>query len=194
MRGLYQIPGLILTALCHVIVIYHISEHKYTRKKFIFYACLYAVCFVSLMGYGFTAGGIITLISYIGIVLCTFLFSCIVSWECFFKKCFLVITYFCLFSVLDNILRIMVELLLQQISESAGYYTVIVLRSVVLLLILVLYKKYVVVILRSLADISRSRWWNLALIALLFYLLQAALSVLNVLTVMPKVHLLFDTC
>lgn len=190
MSGLYQIPGLFLTALCHIIVIYHMSEHKYSKKIFILFGCLYVAYFVSLMGYGYAAGGIIAFFSYIGIVLCTFLFPCLVSWDCFFKKCFLFINYFCLFSVLDNILKLMVKLLLSQLSAPAGYYVVIVLRSVILLLVLALYKKYVVVILRSLTDINRRRWWNLALIALLFYLLQAALSVLNVLTVMPKVNLL----
>lgn len=28
----YQIPGLFLTVLCHVIVIYHMLEHRYTKK------------------------------------------------------------------------------------------------------------------------------------------------------------------
>ncbi len=190
MSGLYQIPGLLLTALCHVIVVYHMSDHKYSKRKFILYGFLYAVWFVSLMSYGYKAGGISALFSYIWIVAGLFLFSCTVSRDCFSQKSFLFITYFCLFSVLDNILKLMVKLLLPQISAPAGYYMVIVLRSVNLLLVLVLYKKYVVEILRSLVDISSRRWWNLALIALLFYLLQAALSVLNVLSVIPKMHLL----
>jgi len=45
-------------------------------------------------------------------------------------------------------------------------------------------------ILRSLADIDRRRWWNLALIALLFYLLQVSLSALNVFNRIPDTHLL----
>ncbi len=190
MNGLYQIPGLLLTALCHVIVVYHMSEHKYSKMKFMLYGCLYVVCFVSLMGYGYAAGGITALYAYIGIVVFLFLFSCIVSWDCFPKKCFLFITYFCLFSVLDNILKLMVKLFLPQISAPAGYYAAIVPRSISLLLVLVLYQKYVVPILRSLADINHRRWWNLALIALLFYLLQASLGVVNGSNSMPKVHLL----
>ncbi len=190
MSGAYRIPGLFLTALCHVIVICHMSEHKYPKKKFMLYSCIYTICFAAMMGYGYMAGGITTLFSYMGIVICTFLFSCVVSRDCFSKKCFLFITYFCLFSVMDNILKLMIKLLLPQFSAPAEYYAAIVLRSVVLLLVLALYKKYVVEILRSLVDISSGRWWNLALIALLFYLLQAALSILNALNAMPKAHLL----
>ncbi len=191
MSGLYQIPGLILTALCHVIIIYHMSEHRYSKKKFMLYGCICAAFFVSLMGYGYAVGGITLLFSYIGIVSGMFLFSCIVSRDCFSKKCFLFITYFCLFSVMDNILKITVKLLLTRVSAPAGYYTVIVLRSVALLMVLALYKKYAVAVLCSLADISRRRWWNLALIALLFYLLQTTLGILNALTIIPpKVILL----
>ena len=62
MSGLYQLPGLLLTALCHVIVIYHMAEHRYSRKK-----------------------------------------SCIVSKDGFPQKCFLFISYFCLFTILDNV-------------------------------------------------------------------------------------------
>jgi len=188
MNGPYQIPGLLLTALCHVIIVYHMSEHKYSKMKFMLYGGLYAVCFVGLMGYGYAAGGIAALFTYIGIVVFLFLFSCIVSGDCFPKKCFLFITYFCLFSVLDNILKLMVELFLPQISAQAGYYAAIVPRSIFLLLVLALYKKYGVPVLRSFADINRRRWWNLALIALLFYLLQASLSVLNASNSMPKVY------
>ncbi len=190
MRGLYQIPGLFLTALCHVIIIYHMSEHKYSKKKFILYGCICVVCFVSLMDYGYVAGGITAFFSYVGIVICMFLFSCIVSRDCFSKKCFLFITYFCLFSVMDNVVKLMMELLQIQVYAPPGYYVVIVLRSAALLAILALYKKYAVEVLSSLVDISRRRWWNLALIALMFYLLQAALSVWNVLTVIPPKFLL----
>jgi len=166
------------------------SEHKYTKMKFMLYGCLYLVCFVSLMGYGYAVGEIRLLFAYIGIVVLLFLFSCIVSSGCFPKKCFLFITYFCLFSVLDNILKLMVKLFLPQISAPAGYYAAIVPRSIFLLLVLALYKRYGVPILRSLADINRGRWWNLALIALLFYLLQTSLSILNASNGIPNVQLL----
>lgn len=190
MGGLYQIPGLFITALCHVIVVYHMAEHKYSKRKFMVYGCLYVVLFVSLTSYGYMAGGLTAFFSYVGIVAGLFLFSCVVSRDCFSQKCFLFITYFCLFSALDNILKLMVKLLLPGISAPAGYYVAIVLRSVILLSVLALYKKYVVTVLHSLMDISRRRWWNLALIALLFYLLQASLSVLNVLSTVPKLQLL----
>ncbi len=190
MDGLYQIPGLLLTALCHVIVVYHMSEHKYPKIKFMLYGGLYVVWFVSLMAYGYAAGGINALFAYVGIVVFLFLFSCMVSLDCFPKKCFLFITYFCLFSVLDNILKLMVKLFLPQISAPAGYYAAILTRSISLLLVLALYKKYGAPILRSLADISHRRWWNIALIALLFYLLQAFMGVLNVSSSMSKMHLL----
>jgi len=190
MKDLYQIPGLLLTALCHVIVIYYMSEHKYPKMRFMFYGCLYAVCFVSLMSYGYASGGITVFFTYMGIVVFLSLFSCVVSEDCFPKKCFLFVTYFCLFSVLDNTLRLMVELFLPQLSAPAGYYAAIVPRSMIILLVVALYKRYVVPILRSLAGINRRRWWNLAQIALLFYLLQASLSVLNALNDIPKVHLL----
>ena len=106
MSGLYQLPGLFLTVLCHVIVIYHMAEHRYSGKKFVLYNCIFAVVFVSLMGNGYAAGGWGVFFSYMGIVVELFLYSFIVSKDCFSKKCFLFITYFCLFSVLDNILKI----------------------------------------------------------------------------------------
>ena len=189
MSGLYQIPGLFLTVLCHVIVIYYMAEPRYSRKRFALYSCIYAVIFVCLMGYGYAAGGWGVFFSYIGIAVELFLYSCIVSKDGFSKKSFLFITYFCLFSVLDNILKLMVKLFLPQISEMAGYYVAIVLRSVVLLLVLALYKKYAVAVFRSLIE-SGKRWWNLALIALLFYLLQAAVSVLNAGNFIPASYLL----
>ena len=189
MSGLYQFPGLLITALCHVIVIYHMAEHRYSKKKFVLYSCIYAVIFVSLMGYGYAAGGWGVFFSYMGIAVELFLYSCIVSKDGFPKKCFLFITYFCLFTILDNMLKLMVRLFLPQISEAAGYYVAIMLRSMVLLLAAVLYKKYAAVILRSLTD-SGKRWWNLALIALLFYLLQATVTVLNAGNFIPNWHLL----
>ena len=129
MSGLYQIPGLILTALCHVIVICHLSELKYSKKRFTLYGCIYAASFVSMGIYGYAAGGAIVIFAYIGIVICTFLFSCMVSQGCFAKKCFLFITYFCLFSVLDNVLKMMIKLFCPRISAPAGYYAAIALRS-----------------------------------------------------------------
>ncbi len=190
MSGLYQLPGLFLTALCHVIIIYYMSEHKYSKKKFMFYGCIYGTYFIALMAYGYTAGGMYGLFSYVGIAAGLFLFSCVVSRDCFSKKCFMFISYFCLFSVLDNIFKIMVNLLLPRLSAPAGYYMAIVLRSLACLLILALYKKYAAPILRSVTDINRGRWWNLALIALLFYLLQVVVSVLNISGTIPKMHLL----
>ncbi len=189
MNGLYQIPGLFLTALCHVIVVYYISEHRYSKKKFMLYSLIYAAGFISLMGYGYAAGGVEGLLSYIGIVVEMFLYSCLVSRDGFPKKSFLIITYFCLFSVLDNMMKLMVRLFLPQTSVIAGYYVAIVLRSIIVLLVLVLYKRYAVEVFHSLTDSGRS-WWNLVLIALLFYLLQAALSVLSVVNVMSDVYLL----
>ena len=112
MNILYRLPGLFLVAVCHVFVIYFMSEHKYSIKKFMFCGGMFAACFVGLSSFGYEAAGTIGLFSYIGIVACTFLLSCIVSQDCFSKKCFLFITYFCLFSVLDNSLKIIVELLL----------------------------------------------------------------------------------
>ena len=189
MSGLYQLPGLFLTALCHVIIIYHMAEHRYSEKKFVLYSCIYAVVTISLMGYGYAAGGWVAFFSYMGIVVVLFLYSCIASNDGFSKKCFLFITYFCLFTILDNMLKLTVRLFLSQISEAAGYYVAIVLRSVVLLLVSVLYKKYAAVSLRFLTD-SGKRWWNLALIALVFYLLQAAVSVLNAGNFIPDGYLL----
>ena len=86
-------------------------------------------------------------------------------------------------------MKLMVKLFLSQISEVTGYYVTIVLRSIVLLLAAALYKKYAVAIFRSLMD-SGKRWWNLALIAMLFYLLQAAVTVLNAGNFIPDVYLL----
>ena len=71
----------------------------------------------------------------------------------------------------------------------AGYYVAIVLRSMILLLVLALYKKYAVTVFRSLTD-SGKRWWNLALIALLFYLLQVAVSFLAAGNFISDAHLL----
>ncbi len=190
MNGLYQIPGLFLTALCHVIVVYYMAEHKYSKRRFMLYGCLYIAVFVSMGSYGYAIGGMAAILSYTGIVIFLFLFSCAVSRDCFFKKSFLFMTYFCLFTTLDNVLKLAVQLLFPRFSAPAGYYVVIILRSVVLLLILTLYKRYAVAILHSLSDYSGRSWWKLALSTLLFYLLQAVLTVLNELSAMPKAYLL----
>lgn len=190
MSAPYQIPGLLITALCHVIVICYLSERKYSKKKFMLYGCIYTAGFVSIGGYGYAELGAALLFAYIVIVISTFLFSCIVSRSCFAKKCFLFITYFCLFSALDNVLKIMIKLICPKISAPVGFYVAVALRSVVLLAVLALYKKFAEAILLSLADKSGKRWWNLALAAMLFYLLQASMSVLNVKNVMSDVQFL----
>lgn len=191
MSGLYQIPGLFLTALCHAIVIYYMAEHKYSGRRFFGYGCIYVACFVGLSGYGYFAAGKTALLLYIGIVVCTFLFSCIVSRDSFSRKCFLFITYFCLFSTLDNILKLMIRLALPQLSDPAAYYAAILLRAAILLVTLALCQKYVLPVFRSLGDVDSGRWWNLALIALLFYLAQTAISVLNAMTSAPMLLFLF---
>jgi hypothetical protein len=40
MSAPYQIPGLLITALCHVIVICYLSERKYSKKKFMLYGAV----------------------------------------------------------------------------------------------------------------------------------------------------------
>lgn len=190
MNGLYQIPGIFLVVLCHALVIYNISEHKYSKTKFIFYGCIYGACFVALGSYGYAVSGVVGIFSYMGVVILTFLFSCIISRDCFSKKCFLFITYFCLFSAVDNILKLIIGLILPNLSAPAAYYAAVVLRSAALLLILALYEKYAAVTFHSLTEINGGRWWNLALTALLFYLAQAALSVANAKAVMPPALLI----
>lgn len=190
MSGVYQIPGLFLTALCHVVVIYHMLEHRYGKGKFAFLSCLYTAGFVCMGGYAYVVRGKNALLTYAVIAVCLFLFFCVVSKDVFSKKCFLFLTYFGLFSIIDNSLRLMVDLVLPHLSAPAGYYLANVLRTAALLLILVLYKRYAAPMIRSLTDDKTGRWWNLALIALLFYLLQAVISVLNARDSMPKTYLL----
>lgn len=189
MSGIYQLPGLILTVLCHTIVGYYLNEQRYSKKIFVLCSCLHAVIFASLMGYGFAAGGWNAFFSYIGIVVLLFLYFCIVSKDGFPKKSFLFLTYYCLFSVSDNMMKLVVRLFLPQISEMTGYYVAIVLRNIVLLLVLVLYKKYVAATLSFLMD-SGKKWWNLALVALLFYASQVVVTVLNAANAMSDVYLL----
>lgn len=189
MSGIYQLPGLILTVLCHTIVGYYLNEQRYSKKIFVLCSCLHAVIFASLMGYGFAAGGWNAFFSYIGIVVLLFLYFCIVSKDGFPKKSFLFLTYYCLFSVSDNMMKLVVRLFLPQISEMIGYYVAIVLRNIVLLLVLALYKKYVAATLSFLMD-SGKKWWNLALVALLFYASQVVVTVLNAANAMSDVYLL----
>ena len=190
MSGLYQVPGLFLTALCHVVVIYHMLEHRYSKGKFVYISCLYTFSFVCMGGYIYTVRGKGALFMYLVIAVCLFLFFCIVSKECFSKKCFLFLTYFGLFSIIDNSLKLIVEMFLPQLSGPASYYLSNVLRTAALLLILALYKRYASPVIQSLADINKGRWWNLALIALLFYLQQAVVSFVNAGNVMPGIYML----
>jgi hypothetical protein len=80
---------------------------------------------------------------------------------------------------------------LPHLSVLAEFYLVNVLRTAVLFLALALYKRYAAPVMLSLAEIRKGRWWNLALIALLFYLLQAAITVLYVGNAMSDIYLLF---
>lgn len=189
MSGVYQLLGLCLTVSCHIIVAYYISEQRRSQKIFLFYSLIYAVLFIGLMGYGYAMGSWNIFFSYIGIVVFLFVYFCIVSKDGFPKKSFLFMTYFCLFTLLDNMLKLMVELFFPAISEMAGYYVAIVLRSVILLLVLAWYKKYAVITLGALVD-SDKKWWNLLLIALMFYVSQVVVTVWNEVDVMPDVYLL----
>lgn len=190
MSGLHHIPGLLIMALCHVTVIYHMLEHKFTKRKFALCSCLYTVSFVCMGEYFYAAEGVIAVLIYLGIAVCLFLFFCVISKECFPRKCFLFLTYFGLFTIIDNSLKLMAELFLPQLSAPVRQYLVIVLRTAVVLLMLALYKRYAAPMIHSLADNKKGRWWNLALIALLFYLLQAAVTFLNAESRMSKVYIL----
>ena len=158
-------------------------------RKFILYSCLYIASFVCMGGYAYAVRGVNAIFTYIGIAVCLFFFFCIVSQECFSKKSFLFFTYFGLFSIIDNSLSLIIDWLLPQLSAPARYYLTNVLRTGALLLILVLYKKYAASVVRSIADIGKRRWWKLVLIALMFYLLQAVLTILKALSVMPELSM-----
>lgn len=187
----HRIPGVFLIVLCHVIVIYYLLERRYSKMKFVLLSCLYAASFVCMCAYMYMVSGITMVLVYLGIAVCLFLFFCIVSKECFPKKSFLFLTYFGLFSITDNSLKLMVTMFLPHLSVRAEYNLVNVLRTAVLLLLLALYKRYAAPVVQSLADIKKDRWWNLALTALLFYLLQAAITVLYVENAMSEIYLLF---
>ena len=171
MNPLYRIPALILTASCHAVVAYHLLEHRYTKKNFLIFSILYSVCFVGLGACAHSSNGMAALFVYVGVVTSLFVFFCIVSRDAFPKKCFLYITYFGLWTAVDNIMNLTFSLFLPQISEVAEYYMVVVLRNVCLLLLLLLYEKYAAAMIRSLT-VSGKNWWRLALIAVLFYVLQ----------------------
>lgn len=189
MSVLYRIPAFFCMALCHVIAAYYMSEHRFSRKKFTIYSCLFTVSFICVCIYGFPREGIVRVMAYIGLLILTFPYFCIVSRDCFPKKCFLFVTYFCLLSVLDNILKLTVKVVMPHLSEPVGYFAVISLRDIGLLIVLLLYKKYVAAVFRSLM-VSGKRWWNLGLIAWLFYLLQAAVSILSAETLISNALLL----
>lgn len=191
MSVVHRIPGVLLIVLCHVIVIYYLLERRYSKRKFVLLSYLYAVSFVCMCAYMYMVSGITMVLVYLGIAVCLFLFFCIVSKECFPKKSFLFLTYFGLFSITDNSLKLMVTMFLPHLSVRAEYNLVNVLRTAVLLLLLALYKRYAAPVVQSLADIKKDRWWNLALTALLFYLLQAAITVLHVENAMSEIYLLF---
>lgn len=191
MSVMHRIPALCLMVLCHVVVVYHMLERRHSKRKFVLLSCLYAVSFVCMGAYMYMASGITMLLIYLGIAVCLFLFFCIVSKECFPKKSFLFLTYFGLFSILDNSLKLMVTLFMPRLPALPGFYLVNVLRTALLLLMLALYKRYAASIIQSLADIKKGRWWNLALIALLFYLLQVAVTVLYIADTMSAIYLLF---
>ena len=191
MSVLQRIPALFLMVLCHVVVIYHMLEHRYRKRKFVLISCLYAVSFVCMGTYMYMMSGIKMLLVYLAIAVCLFFFFCIASKECLPKKSFLFITYFGLFSIIDNSLKLMVTLLLPRLSALQGFYLVNVLRTAALLSILALYKRYAAPVIQFIADIKKGRWWNLALIALLFYLLQVAVTVLYIANAMSDIYLLF---
>lgn len=189
MSGVYQLPGLVLTVLCHTMAAYDVNEQRYSKKIFVLISCFHAVLFISLMSLGYAAGGWNAFFSYIAIVVLLFLYFCIVSQDGFLKKSFLFMTYFCLFTVSDNMMKLIVKLFLPQVSEMAGYYAAIVLRNMVLLLVLVLYKKHAAATLSSLMD-SGKKWWNLVLVALLFYASQVVVAVLNAANAVSDAYLL----
>lgn len=135
----HRIPGLFLMALCHVVVIYHMLERRYGKGKFVFLSCLYTASFVCMGAYIYSVGSITAALTYLVVAVCLFLFFCIVSQECLPKKSFLFLTYFGLFSIIDNCLKLMVTLFLPRMSALPAFYLVNVLRTALLLLILALY-------------------------------------------------------
>lgn len=178
MNALCYIPGLFLTALCHIIVIYYMSEHRFSRSRYLLYGCAFGAFFVGFGWCMYTLQGVVALFPYILISLSLFLFCCLASRDSVPKKSFLFITYFYIFTVFDNGLKLAVRMLFPHVSALSGYYAAIVPRSAILLLLLALYVRYASDTLRSLGNSSR-RWWNQALIALLFYLVQLTLSIEN---------------
>lgn len=90
MSGIYQIPGLILTVMCHIMAAYYINEQKYSKKIFACCSGIYAILFVSMMGGGFALGEWNAFFSYIGIVVLLFFYFCVVSRDGFPKKSFFI--------------------------------------------------------------------------------------------------------
>lgn len=188
MTEFYRVPALLFTGLCHIIVVCHMLKLKYTLKKLLLYSGICIFFFVGISEYGYMEGGMKGLTSYLAVSASVFLYSCIVSSDCFSKKCFVFMSYFCLFTVLDNMLKLGVGMLFPQLSVPAVFYAAVVLRSAALLLILAWYRKYAMTVFTSLTGGS-GRWWTLALIALLFYVQQAAVSILNLHNLLSKGHL-----
>lgn len=179
MKTVYYIPGLFLTALCHVIITYFLSERKWSKRKFIWYSVIFIVLFIAVGCCMYAVQGMAALVPYMAISGGLCVFCCASSRDCLPKKGFMFMTYFYFFTVLDNTWKILARLLLPGASALGKYYTAIVLRSAVLLLLVVLYEKYCSETLRSISDMGNKgkRWWNLAVIALLFYLIQLSVSI-----------------
>jgi len=84
-------------------------------------------------------------------------------------------------------MSVIVSLLLPQFSAVAQDYVVIVLRNAAIWLFLVLYMKYVAAVIHSLSDHDSRSWWGLTVTTVLFYLIQAALSVVNIMIAISPV-------
>lgn len=74
MSAVHRIPALFLMVLCHVIVIYHMLECRYGKRKFVLLSCLYAVSFVCMGTYMYMVSGVTMLLTYLGIAVCLFFF------------------------------------------------------------------------------------------------------------------------
>ena len=70
----HRIPGLFLMALCHVTVIYHMLERRYSRGKFVLLSCLYVASFVCMGVFTYMVSGITATFSYLGVAVCLFFF------------------------------------------------------------------------------------------------------------------------
>lgn len=92
MSVLYRIPAFFCMALCHVIAAYYMSEHRFSRKKFMIYSGLFMVSFICVCIYGFPREGIVRVMAYIGLLILTFPYFCIVSRKNIF---YLSLTFVC---------------------------------------------------------------------------------------------------